>query len=73
MVKIELQARRLKLNLGNTRHGRHLQYVFLLLSDLSVFFDSQQHVSGPPAIRNEDRAAFRGFPGQAWILIEFPV
>jgi hypothetical protein len=71
MVKIELQARRLKLNLGNTLHGQHVQYVFLL-SDLSVFFDGQQHVSGPPAIRNEDRAAFRSFLGQAWILIEFP-
>jgi hypothetical protein len=72
MVKIELQARRVKLNLGNTRPGQHVQDIFLLLSDLSAFFDGQQHVSCPSAIRNEDGAVFRSFPGKARILIEFP-
>jgi hypothetical protein len=35
------QAWGLKLDLGSTWHGEQVQYVFLLLSDRSLFFDGQ--------------------------------
>lgn len=63
-------GRRIEVDLRKSFHGQGIDDVSTLAGDAVIFIDAEQHVSGLPAIGDENRPVRRGLLGSPGILIE---